>query len=242
MLNKLPDDLLYLLCEKYLDTKSLIQCSMVNKKMNYMINDQDILWKYKCIYEYNSYVKNKKGSWKISYIRLYKNCCIHCYKKTTLINYFFKIKVCKKCTLSIPKYKTVTYTYIKDYFGLNDNEVSNFPCLEMRNPYGYSRPNMRIYLKSDITNYLKKRYGYYHFTDFIDNTLLSYNAMESVNMISRFIFLYNILSLQTTNFTLENFIQIVIQQFINDKCYIQYIYGNNVNTNLIKLVQKYNDN
>jgi hypothetical protein len=71
MLNKLPRDLLLQDILILLDSKSLIQLSLVSTYFHYLVNDQHI-WKRLCYQEFNISQDNafRNTSWKQLYIAL----------------------------------------------------------------------------------------------------------------------------------------------------------------------------
>lgn len=234
--NLLPIELL----EKviyYLDNKSIINLISTNKYYNRL--DNDFFWKQKCKKEYNYTLVFKRSSkridWKLKYSQLYKKNCVHCYKKTKSHNEFFNVKICRKCEKENSKYHMISYIKAtKDYF-LTKSDLSNLKFINRNNPFNSSR-QLKLFLKTDIIEYIKQHYGYYHYNDFRDSKI-SERARRSIESLNKFHILVIILT-NSFNMTTNDILNILhdINKYSNN-LYNRYIRYNNTDV-VPQLIEK----
>lgn len=166
-MNTLPCELLEHICFN-LDNASLVNFLSTDKNNNNI--DNKYFWKRKCINEYNVKFNKKIKNWKYKYTQLYKNNCVHCCKKTKIFNEFFNEKVCRNCEKAIPKYECISYTKANREYFLTKKDLSNIKFINRNNRFNSKYP-LKLYLKNDILDYIKNRYGYYYYNDLKNNKI-----------------------------------------------------------------------
>jgi len=229
------DSLSYEIIEIIADYLDPVSLSMLIQT-NYRYNQLDFLyyWKHRCRIDYN-FISKKKFIWRNKYIQLYKTLCIYCNNKTTLINHFFNIKICEKCTKKNIKYHTICKSHAKrDYF-LNDDDLVNIKHIQKKNNLNSKYP-MILYLKNDIINVNKAKYSKIEF-DIMNSNKINKLYIKNMMKITKFHILYTILN--EFNINIMSIISII--DIYSNKMYSKYIkYKNTDNSQLLSKILELN--
>jgi len=176
----------------FLDNTSLCNLLASNKKNN-KIQDE-YLWQQKCQYEYRFNKCKRTKKWKEKYISLYKNLCICCFKKTKVVNKFFNQKICRSCEKSIPKYHCISHRKATREYFLSKKDLSGMRFINRNNPFNSNYP-LKLYLKSDILDYIKNEYGFYHYNDLREQKINS-RSVKSISFLTKFNILNTVLMIR----------------------------------------------
>lgn len=219
----------------YLDKKSIIKLSYTNKKNNKI--DNEYTWKTKCKKEYPIIFSSFKIvlNWKVKYIKLLNYNCVNCNKKTKNYNEFFNIKICRKCEKNNEKYHMVSYTKaIKDYF-LSKMDLSKINYINRNNPFNSSQ-QLKLFLKTDIFNYIKNHYGFYYYNDFRQSKI-SERTRKGIESLNKFQVLVTVLT-NIYNISIPDVLNIlfIINKY-SGNLYNRYIRYNN-NDIVSELIKK----
>ena len=83
-----------------------------------------------------------------------KHPCTHCGKATVRLQSTLGIPLCGKCEKGNPAlYKYITAGTAKADYAMNEVDLAELDCLEVRNPHYRSGAPMRLYLLSQILAY-----------------------------------------------------------------------------------------
>jgi len=229
MINLLPIDILENISINFLDHKSYVNLYKTNKRMLEYLDNNNYIWKKKLEIEYNSIVhtKPKRITWKKFYIRLKLNNCIECHKKTVCTNEFYDIKLCRSCERSEnnPKYHMISYTSAKRRYFLNNDDLKDLSfIIRTMNVHG-KNIEAKLFLKNDILGYIKDKYGYYKYTDLVNNKI-SHRTNSNISMLIRYNMFNNILL--NHDISSYDIIFCIMPNIISysDSLYYRYLKGN----------------
>lgn len=229
-INKIPYEIIEYI-SIYLDNKSLVNFISSNRFCNRI--DNNLFWKQKCKKDYNINTTKKIKSWKKKYIILYKNNCINCYKKTKVYNEFFYQMICRSCEKNNLKYNCISQSKVKKYYFLTAKDLILIKYINRNNPFNSKHP-LKLYLKTDIIDYIENNYGYYNYTN-LRNKKINIRSAKSIAFLTKFNILNSILVLKY-NVDLNN-ILVDINKYTNN-LYIKYLKKSNTGScdsdNLIK--------
>ena len=84
------------------------------------------------------------------FIKANQDRCFHCEKKTSCVNFFFKIPVCKACQCSWYYYRCVTKTRARKQYGVSEEALMKLEHMLVRNPHFSTAAPMVLFLESDV--------------------------------------------------------------------------------------------
>lgn len=137
-----------------LPTRSIISLLQTNKFFRGLL--VDTFWKKKIKEDFN-FTGTVSGGYYKKYVKFSETLCRKCYKKTTCVNFFYKVRLCRRCEQSDTVYETLTQTNIINNYFLNKKDIANTRFKPTRNRFN-SFNHIKLYLKSDIIALQKLKY------------------------------------------------------------------------------------
>ena len=84
------------------------------------------------------------------FIKMNQGKCFHCEKKTSCVNFFFKIPVCRDCQYKWYHYRCVTKTRARKQYGVSESVLMELEHKLVRNPHFSTASPMVLFLESDV--------------------------------------------------------------------------------------------
>jgi hypothetical protein len=205
---------LILIC---LDIKDILSFSESCKRYNHYIV-KSIIWKYKCLNDYNIYKLSHNFKKNNTFYNIYKHVylkqCIHCHANTSNIEMFYRKRVCNTCQKNIIKYHKISYTSAKKTYFLKNHHLENIEHLCL------IRNNTKWYLERDMINYVYTKV--YTEQEFLELRRLRENKYirDTIMKINKFMivrtYIYHLFDIDIINYV----------RYINrysDKLYSKYL-------------------
>ena len=154
MLLDLPEDVIIYLCN-YLSPVCMHKLEYCCK---FFYNLSPSLGIWEKFSNFLKLKKIKKYNYRQCVLKALHKLCHDCLINKGRKNFFFSIRLCKKC-ISDYKYKLICKSTAKKKYLLNDKELSQLKYYELNNPHYTKAPSMILYREIEVENKSNDKYN-----------------------------------------------------------------------------------